>query len=49
MDGGWSPWSLWEGNCQLAEDCIVLTSQLAMNRGDSNAIQRVLRSQSMFF
>ena len=42
MDGDWSPWSEWEGSCQLVEDCAVFSSQLAMIRSDLPAVQRVI-------
>lgn len=43
VDGGWSPWSQWQGNC--AVDCLLLSTQLSMNLGDELAVSRVLPSQ----
>ncbi|KAL3077555.1 hypothetical protein niasHS_012261 [Heterodera schachtii] len=44
VDGVWSPWSNWEGACALLA-CPVLSSELAMVRGDAAAVQRVLPQQ----
>ncbi|KAI3411949.1 hypothetical protein GPALN_002005 [Globodera pallida] len=44
VDGIWSPWSEWEGVCAVLA-CPVLSSELAMVRGDAAAVQRVLPQQ----
>ncbi|KAI6206916.1 Netrin receptor UNC5 [Aphelenchoides besseyi] len=43
VDGAWSPWGQWHGDC--AVDCNQLDGQLQMNAGDELAISRVLPQQ----
>ncbi|KAI6222467.1 Netrin receptor UNC5 [Aphelenchoides fujianensis] len=43
VDGGWSLWTPWEGDC--AVECAQLGPQLQMNAGDEAAISRVLPQQ----
>ncbi|KAH7729376.1 UNC-5 protein [Aphelenchoides avenae] len=40
VDGGWSPWSSWQGSCSV--DCSLLKVQLNMVRGDVSAVERVM-------
>ncbi|KAI1725123.1 ZU5 domain-containing protein [Ditylenchus destructor] len=49
VDGQWSPWSVWQGHCPplptnpTGVECAMLSTQLAMVRGDAQQTEAVIR------
>ncbi|CAD5226634.1 unnamed protein product [Bursaphelenchus xylophilus] len=43
VDGNWSPWSSWQGQCTI--NCPLLITHIDMSRGDEQALQQIIPSQ----